>query len=150
MCTFLMIIARIWIKQFIKCIFVGCSNESKAYKCYDLIFSKMHINWDVIFNEGGTYTKYLDASNINLEFEDSISTDLTYPMQPYHPHFPNPSMDPTLSKRRIAQDHPQYQMLDEDFTKTVTQQWSRGLTISPTILWCHLHSLSLPTSKKQQ
>lgn len=34
----------------IKYVFVGYSNESKSYRCYDLIFCKLHINWDVIFN----------------------------------------------------------------------------------------------------
>ena len=34
-----------------KCIFIGYSNESKAYKLYNLMSGKVIINRDVIFDE---------------------------------------------------------------------------------------------------
>lgn len=36
----------------LKCILVGYSEESKAYQVFELQTIKVHVTWDVIFNEG--------------------------------------------------------------------------------------------------
>jgi hypothetical protein len=41
----------------VKCIFIGYSEERKAYRCYDPLTNKLYVSRDVIFDEGGVYLK---------------------------------------------------------------------------------------------
>jgi hypothetical protein len=41
----------------VKCIFIGYSEEIKAYRCFDPLTNKLYVSRDVIFDEGGVYQK---------------------------------------------------------------------------------------------
>lgn len=69
--------------KFIKYIFLGYFDDPKSYRCYDSISRKLHISWDVIFHEGGSYKIDYDASEITLAIEESSRNELDDQME--HP-----------------------------------------------------------------
>jgi len=55
-------------EKYIKCILVGYSKASKAYRCYDPLSGKIHINRDVIFEEGDITNQENGAEDTTTKF----------------------------------------------------------------------------------
>lgn len=51
----------------IKCIFVGYDEKTKAYRCFDPVMNKIHINKDVIFDETHRYEDEDHASGESIK-----------------------------------------------------------------------------------
>jgi hypothetical protein len=59
----------------VKCIFIGYSDESKAYRCYDPLTEKLYVSRDVIFDEGGVYFKDESKGNLVTPYIENLIPD---------------------------------------------------------------------------
>ena len=70
----------------LKCVFLGVSETSKAYKLYDPLTKKVVISRDVIFDEKKTWT-WEEKITVNQQIPVDLEEEQTEaPIQPHYEH----------------------------------------------------------------